>query len=71
MEVIYNNILDDLQDKIEAAENQNRTIKEIVFTIREYGDLKKQNPHAAIGIDGELWDTKVLGIPYTVEGQGQ
>ena len=62
MEIIYTNILDDISAAISAAEEHGRTIKEIILTVREYGEMKK-----ALGLFGDpSGDETVMGVPIKV-----
>ena len=73
MEIIYNNILDDLQDHITRAEIHNRTIKKFILTPREFGEVKKHLHRCGKDIKWP-WDLsekdidyKILGVPFEVK----
>jgi hypothetical protein len=63
MEVIYNDILDDISDRIRNAENTNRKIKRFILTPLEFDELKKKC--CSYGIDSP--DQTIMGIPFEVK----
>jgi hypothetical protein len=69
MEIIYNNILDDISEHIEAAAIMNRKIKKLILTPREFGELKKKC--FSYGIESPdlkvVSSSRIMGVPFEVK----
>lgn len=62
MEIIYHSIFGDIQDHIIKAELNNRRVKKIILTPREFGELQKE----FMVYRTDAHNYTILGIPFEV-----